>query len=1017
MQTESIVSNNVNNNKKIDVLLMVDNTASMGTACTAARSSLAEVSTLMNLINGEPCVRISVIGDYDSSTLNNKQGGFAILSESASEQESEQFLNTYVKPMGGGGCPEAYKTGLNHILRLDTKPKILFMFLDALPHGFSSSLDKEGALEKKYIEENNMLWDWIELTKAVKQAGIRVVTFLTANSSSAASCWKMLGDVVCIKTNSSLIITKAMLWCFNVLLSQNVDPANKLEFTLDNILEPIMKLNMSDKLKTANVEHVLAAFSTFLDVLNAERVMCLTTNDILGKYWRLICGKFRYVDERKYENQCQRIMDKLSQCKEKLSEANKTLLKTWIDNSHNNTEIVREIVKKALNLRGDEKLSDVLILPHELVNTISLDDVLELGRGGCFREVSKLICSINLELNTDGSFCLPENEDEAPMFIPVNVLPEQLFSLIGNLLSSGLMFSKSETFMVSILALRNKYLSTLAYDYLLSNKGKWINWDTEKKPDTDDTVNAFPTLLFPTFWSLNFMRLLKLAPNELLTEEEIAFRDHYLHVAKVIHNHDATVEITTPLMFEGLRPYGTWKRLCPYSKGGCNQERCFTIFPGNRDICGICIIEAFDIDTTYTEDYLHPDKIIEKDPLKTHWAQCISCRGNYGVACPQHLNVRPKCHDCRLRKQPQLIECTMCLNKFVNPSGSAQIALSDALKKYSACSDMKSIKCASIINNIMSEGEFVCPRCIDQSSDMVMQLEVKISELFSMNSELKQLVSLTPYEDLINTHLSLWKRVMKCEKTVNIITENDITRISYNSYTVHNPKIVAKTITETLTNHSGFETCQLCVSDVPVHNMVSACGNCRNRICVSCVKGWYSQVEIGSLVTQSHCACPFCKKAPKFDTIKGLDIRHIRNLRTTKYNKGDVCEWDRHYVYGVCRDCLNLKSAITRECAGEDLPIIKNFVCTDCHNIRANLLLEKSETAYLGNVKLCPNCQIETERSGGCHHITCPVLECQTHWCWVCEKGAFEDGTLFDSHTIYDHMSNCGGIFPGDIRD
>ena len=45
---------------------------------------------------------------------------------------------------------------------------------------------------------------------------------------------------------------------------------------------------------------------------------------------------------------------------------------------------------------------------------------------------------------------------------------------------------------------------------------------------------------------------------------------------------------------------------------------------------------------------------------------------------------------------------------------------------------------------------------------------------------------------------------------------------------------------------------------------------------------------------------------------------------------------------------------------------------------------------------------------GSCNHMTCV---CGEHWCWPCGEGGF------DHDSIYDHMSNCKGVFPDDIED
>ncbi|KAJ2912071.1 hypothetical protein MD484_g8341, partial [Candolleomyces efflorescens] len=63
------------------------------------------------------------------------------------------------------------------------------------------------------------------------------------------------------------------------------------------------------------------------------------------------------------------------------------------------------------------------------------------------------------------------------------------------------------------------------------------------------------------------------------------------------------------------------------------------------------------------------------------------------------------------------------------------------------------------------------------------------------------------------------------------------------------------------------------------------------------------------------------------------------------------------------------------------------------------------EWAQSNNVKRCPSCNVLTEKTEGCNHITC---RCGIHFCWLC-RGVFEAGS------IYDHMNTVhGGIYTQD---
>jgi len=117
-----------------------------------------------------------------------------------------------------------------------------------------------------------------------------------------------------------------------------------------------------------------------------------------------------------------------------------------------------------------------------------------------------LIVSLQVDNSNGRIYQIPKDEEISPDFLPIEGLkPQSIFSLIGNLLSPGLRFSKTVSFMAAILALPNKYLGEIAKKFLNENKGKWINWELK---DEDESQK------YPVFWSINFIRLLKLCPND-----------------------------------------------------------------------------------------------------------------------------------------------------------------------------------------------------------------------------------------------------------------------------------------------------------------------------------------------------------------------------------------------------------------------------------------------------------------------------------------------------------------------
>jgi len=985
------------------IYLITDNTGSMGMACSAASTSASEVCTTMDLLLGRSNVTIGVVGDYDGATPDNECGGVSFLSpETTTPDDRKKWFTRYMRPCGGGGTEEAYRTVFNLLLKRNEGkgPAIAFLFCDAGPHGVASNyIDREGMLEQKYIKTNKLIWNWEELGETLKVSDIRVITFLTTNNQQLITIYNKIGDVVVVKNNTSSVITNTMLTVLYSLFGQDTSGLPEITYSgkssdlhgkssdlhgKSSAIESVHKVDMLSSMRQNDPERVMRLFD---QLLNVESVMCLTSSPILGKYWRnLICGSYRFINNGVYSDQVQSLLNKLSKCMESLVEPHKSVLKKWIEESHNDTPLCRELVSKGTD--GCQ----ALVLPEIYRKTISLDDVLQLGRGGDFHVLADLIAKVQI---SDDKWVLPEDENQAPEYIPYEGLREaDVFRLLGNLIKPSFLFSYAVAHCAAILSLNNKYLSDMATSFLVSDKSKWIKMEL----DADGSPK------FPLFWSLNFMRLLKLVPDSsgILTEDEIKFRDKYLLTASILRNHDATMQITVPIILSDLRLDVTWKRLC----SGCKQNRCFSVFPGDSDVCGLCIVlspthpnyvRVIDNHQQYGTYMDKPEEIKDSDEQKTHWAQCGTCRGNYGVIDYQHLKVRPKCHNCRFALEPELVECSSCLHKYLNPGGSAIRAISEEATRE-AHDESRTTK---IIRNVRENGKFICPRCYVHPKDMIGVVEVKLSDLIVENPSLTSLVPIKPYTLMTNSNIKLWKRVLDLEYEVVEFTPSNLT---YRGYKIHNSQSVINTFKETLLTHYGRETCMMCIEDRPLREMSLACGDagCLTRICKSCVSSWYSQVNRGCVVAEGHVKCPFCKKIPKHKIVHGLGlfINHIRNLRSTKGNNGVVCVWDPHTVYAVCIECLMLKPALARECAGVAIEQeIRNYSCDEC-------VAGAGKGAYIGTKK-CPSCTIDVEKNGGCNHITCI---CGAHWCWSC-------GKEFSSNTIYDHMAGCSGIFGNDAEN
>eukprot|EP00930_Biecheleria_cincta_P096855 TRINITY_DN88634_c0_g1_i1.p1 TRINITY_DN88634_c0_g1~~TRINITY_DN88634_c0_g1_i1.p1 ORF type:complete len:963 (-),score=124.69 TRINITY_DN88634_c0_g1_i1:236-3124(-) len=939
-----------------ELTVIGDNTGSMGQACQSARDSFAEIKALVSLLVDRPAVRLAVYGDYDSGTPDKEKGGHAVLPVDCSPMAQDAWLMKYMKPCGGGGTPEALITSLNfHIRETSPGPKIMFIFTDAPPHDHQhGTLDSEGRLEADFLKRNEMISDWDELAQAVKAHGFRVVTFLTGGSHSKV--YSKLGTVITVPNNTAEAITKTMMETFYALIGDIVNPQ----------IEPFCKIDLKAKLQRARPENVIPAFEALLNPSRPDQAMCLVTNPILGRYWRLICGRFKLGYEGAYTERCQAVMDNLSACKTKMTGPKAELLKKWIDESHNDTEFIRSCISKA-GYSASEAVP-CLLLPPQLRHGISLDEVLLLGRTGECRELSKLIASMEV---TEMVPKLSADEEESPDFVPLRGLSSfMIFRMLANLLSPGLLFSDTVAHLAAILALRNVHLHDMALDFLVEKRGKWIRLEMDDK--LDDTPKS------PLFYVLGVHRIFVTAPDDIFTTEEIAFRNHFLAVARMSRNLEVPIAIVVPLAHSDLRDGHTFRRHCK----SCGFNRCFTLFPGDMESCVFCSYKYFD------------DGNAEKDDSCSHWAQCHTCHTNYSVLHTELLNVRSKCYYCREGIPVPSISCHLCKSKYVDQAGAAMMAMRCALEDAKS-PDNERLRAACDSN------VFVCPRCTKCPSDMTRTVNVKISELISMNSDLIPLVPVSSYETLMNANIKLWKRAVQLKSVRHDIPV--VESLEFNKFEIHEPGAVIERIVHTLGSHSGLEMCSLCASEVPTRTMVEACGSCQNRICMNCSRDWYSMISPGGLATHAHTVCPFCKKTPKHRLVRNVTLGYIRNVRPREGRA--LCAWDMRMIYGLCQGCMFVKEFCEQECARESEPDIRNFQCEECRIAKLGTV-----TAVDVVTKDCPKCGTAVEKMGGCNHITCT---CGSHWCWHCGRDEDQKLGTFDEGSVYEHMSSCGGVFPG----
>lgn len=209
--------------------------------------------------------------------------------------------------------------------------------------------------------------------------------------------------------------------------------------------------------------------------------------------------------------------------------------------------------------------------------------------------------------------------------------------------------------------------------------------------------------------------------------------------------------------------------------------------------------------------------------------------------------------------------------------------------------------------------------------------------------------------------------------------------------------------------------CPICMCPVETGDTKQL--ECGHSYCIGCFDQYLAQAhssydaKFPLRCLHEHCGAPI----PLFELEAALDIEQTAQM----YRTALKCYVKQHP--DRCNFCItpNCEQVYTWE-GPADLVVQCSTcfasICTACkveyHEGLTCAQYEErrngGEAAYLQwkaahNVKACPKCGVDIEKSEGCNHMQC--ANCKIHICWVCLK-TFTDGRL-----TYDHMSSAHGGF------
>eukprot|EP01117_Protostelium_nocturnum_P016624 TRINITY_DN6626_c0_g1_i2.p1 TRINITY_DN6626_c0_g1~~TRINITY_DN6626_c0_g1_i2.p1 ORF type:complete len:991 (-),score=307.75 TRINITY_DN6626_c0_g1_i2:21-2993(-) len=972
----------------------------MGHFLKSLSSSLTHVLSIANLTRAFDRFRVVAYHDHSDPVVTK-------WTPWCSSEDLDKII-TFVKDLkasGGGDHPEAIKFALGELIVELRKERpegdkpvsgttLVYHMTDAPPHHEQTG-SRNKIKEKPKMEKMGVPFDWIQLSKMLNEEKVIVYNLINNKAHDGYSFYPLLsyytgGKTLYLKSTTPNSITQVTINLTLALLGSKSDlsqsellafetlerigdikdenkaegylPGTKQEKKLqvkliahpnpqlERIQVFVTPLKPLTKRFNTDSEYQNLVFETFKRLMNPQDILALTYNSVLGTFWRGICK--RRDDIRREE-----LLSKIDVVLRSLSEEDLKVVKAWLDQSYNQSEVVTE-TNRAIEKKNGTKYP-MLVL--EAKTNYAPQDILEIARScqpSILAKVGELLTGLRLvqappneekkEFKEDQEDEEEEEDENALSYVCWDLSDKDLFSFLPHLMAKGCVFSLRPCFIMAALVLitNNKLLKERAEKFLKEVKGKWFDAEV------------------PENYTVAFAKLVMKIPNvdEYLTAEEKNVFE------KVTRMNGFTSNLPTEVSL--LQTISPVKEKGPDHKlkcKKCNMKRSFTLML-QGDICGLCNIPE-----------LPNHGIDSPEPLgdeESYWAECRTCQVHYAVVRIKDLNVAPKCYHCRINQKAPFVKCTKCQDKFlVQTEGVVKDSL-----------DYNCIKCQRGIKHNKEDELSVLNliKDIKQNREIVLDsIGISLKNASTFNLQVNQ----SPFKakdqfDLKEIPSVDWTNPQDKEKN----------QLVFKGKPILNSKEVLLSIYNWVKSGNVEEaTCMLCFSDFPRAKLNVVCGhsNCKVVACFDCLEGWYGSTKLGGLVLPPRLSCPFCKRYPRGNVLSKFNRLACLLVHT-------FSQLDPNWYHGWCMDCYLPKPFVEHVCA-RDVPELAEGTfhcetCTEAKNAKKNL-----GVVYEWKVKTCPSCKMDVVKTSGCNHITCV---CGEHWCYVCEKA-------FDYSVIYDHIWTC----------
>lgn len=907
------------------LIVLIDTTGSMKSWIMALETVLKSLVRALALTSAFDKLAIMSYKDYDQKIDQICEfSGFADCTNIVDIQKLQTFASN-LKATGGGDTPEAWKTALLEIAKLDHIGRLYILHLaDAPPHE-EIDLQREGKIEKQTLGD---MFDYIKIynqfAKQIPDFRYSCLTTYPHNfychlaQASEGGLHKLTGGTTSENIRDQINrVLNSWFGFDNPISDTYFIEMNQFENEISLCSEAMKNMNVSEtkdkilsehlakvmnRMKTDSVflEHIISEFE---HIIRTDPIS-LTVSPILGKMWREFCK--RRSDPRRDD-----LIELFSKRKHTVSATDAIILDEWLKESYNATS---EINAEILKFMSKNKTVGLLrfVPENDFLHAQQIVHLLASNSKKSIANVRAILCRLQIDNNFVYD-TIDENNEILPIpanSIPLNLPTYTFFETVMHTVAPGTKLTRRYAGMLAMHAIQcGSILAPFATDYLNKIKGKWINW--KRHPDETPEV--------PECWNATFLSLI-LSCKDFLTEEELSNAEYYKKISyllKFYHQLEVTVEVIDTTSIDGIFPCHMMN--CTE----CKLERPRTLIT-DKGNCGYC----------YWGESPNPN-------IKFLQLRCFGCGIIYHRDASAYVSGNSKCYNCRnptIAKAPT-IQCTKCNLKYVNHCVTNSPTVCKICEGGERTLKLLTKEFPAYTDTIFDTECF---------TNLCLSVGFKVGDAFKKNTGLHQAVL----------------HIIPIEESIIVDIPKDI---KFREKDVCNIETIWKYLLEIMSGSTPVQPdCAVCMESFNPTQLMPACGRkgCSQRICVPCATNWYGKNIPGKLLYNRAIECSFCSRVPNPKILSKINYQLVSLAQYAK-----ELNPDKHYAW--CIDCLKPEEIGVRDCAKPN-PGVNDFKCESC-------IIQKSGA----EIKKCPGCSEGVTKISGCNHIKC---RCGTHWCWTCTK-------------------------------